>query len=444
MSANHGVLASRTAIKLRVSRGNFYVISFEIELILVKRFLRAECRIHSAFVPDKAEMFLTDVVQECTKAIACIAHKFKWFIPVWGNQDWSLEAKGHAVVGQGSVMGQVNVVFSDLLGRWENFFISPTLKVTDWSSCLKVIFSPCTSIKALAVLKNGLPKINWTLGSGIIGLVVELGIVGFDPGCSHFHGFGFGSNDSNCWLGCCVAWEENRVVWIWFLPSVCDAGQYDRVGNTAGNTTLFNRFYGSRELELEMSACREVGSNHIFQFSNIGSDTTELVKAREAMMWTCLEKLFDSTQASLNELIKSLFEIGNFVPKICRFRRWEKLIDEFSNEEQPIASVSWWGLEQLAIVTLDAQKAYKKALFIAKSSSSGLQLVLLFQSQPLKTLGNGVGLPTWHLYSWGGNSRVVEMILARVSRGFAGRRYGTTSKLYLGFVGAGKKGFLGK
>ncbi|GJW24148.1 hypothetical protein Tco_0037959 [Tanacetum coccineum] len=97
---------------------------------------------------------------------------------------------------------------------------------------------------------------------------------------------------------------------IWFLPSVCDAGQYDRVGNTAGNTTLFNRFYGSRELELEMSACREVGSNHIFQFSNIGSDTTELVKAREAMMWTCLEKLFDSTQASLNELIKSLFEIG--------------------------------------------------------------------------------------------------------------------------------------
>ncbi|GJV87688.1 hypothetical protein Tco_1531626 [Tanacetum coccineum] len=50
----------------------------------------------------------------------------------------------------------------------EKFFVSPTLKVTVWSSCLKVIFSPCTSIKALAVLKNGLPKINGTLGVDII------------------------------------------------------------------------------------------------------------------------------------------------------------------------------------------------------------------------------------------------------------------------------------
>ncbi|GJW96812.1 hypothetical protein Tco_0178620 [Tanacetum coccineum] len=49
------------------------------------------------------------------------------------------------------------------------FFVSPTLKVTDWSSCLKVISSPCTSIKALAVLKNGLPKINGDYsGRGII------------------------------------------------------------------------------------------------------------------------------------------------------------------------------------------------------------------------------------------------------------------------------------
>ncbi|GJR31698.1 hypothetical protein Tco_1107930 [Tanacetum coccineum] len=45
-----------------------------------------------------------------------------------------------------------------------------------------------------------------------LGLVVEPGVVGFDPGCSHSHGFGSGSNDSDCWLGCCVAWEENRVV----------------------------------------------------------------------------------------------------------------------------------------------------------------------------------------------------------------------------------------
>ncbi|GJT78148.1 hypothetical protein Tco_1044873 [Tanacetum coccineum] len=36
MSANHGVLASRTAIELRVSRGNFSFISFGFELILVR------------------------------------------------------------------------------------------------------------------------------------------------------------------------------------------------------------------------------------------------------------------------------------------------------------------------------------------------------------------------------------------------------------------------
>ncbi|GJW23537.1 hypothetical protein Tco_0034159 [Tanacetum coccineum] len=49
-------------------------------------------------------------------------------------------------------------------GRSGEIFVSPTLKVTDWSSCLKVISSPCTSIRALTVLKNGLPKINETLG----------------------------------------------------------------------------------------------------------------------------------------------------------------------------------------------------------------------------------------------------------------------------------------
>ncbi|GJU29205.1 hypothetical protein Tco_1172794 [Tanacetum coccineum] len=65
------------------------------------------------------------------------------------------------------------------------------------------------------------------------------------------------------------------------------------------------------------------------------------------------------------------------------------------------------------------------------------------QSQPLKILGKGEGLPTWPLYSWEGNSRVDEMILARVSSGFAGKKYGRTSKLYLGLLG-GKDCFLGK
>ncbi|GKA64821.1 reverse transcriptase domain-containing protein [Tanacetum coccineum] len=38
----------------------------------------------------------------------------------------------------------------------------------------------------------------------------------------------------------------------------------------------------------------------------------------------------------------------------------------------------------------------------------------------IENLGNGVGLPTWHFIQLGGNSRVDEMILARVSSGFAG------------------------
>ncbi|GKB59147.1 hypothetical protein Tco_0915333, partial [Tanacetum coccineum] len=48
-----------------------------------------------------------------------------------------------------------------------------------------------------------------------------------------------------------------------------------------------------------------------------------------------------------------------------------------------------------------------------------------------KCFGKGEGLPTWPLYSWEGNSRVDEIILARVSSGFAGKKYGRTSKLYL-------------
>ncbi|GJX89988.1 hypothetical protein Tco_0343314 [Tanacetum coccineum] len=42
-----------------------------------------------------------------------------------------------------------------------------------------------------------------------------------------------------------------------------------------------------------------------------------------------------------------------------------------------------------------------------------------YQSQPLKILGKGEGLPTWLLYNWEGGSRVDEMILARKRSGFA-------------------------
>ncbi|GJY19833.1 hypothetical protein Tco_0392399 [Tanacetum coccineum] len=62
------------------------------------------------------------------------------------------------------------------------------------------------------------------------------------------------------------------------------------------------------------------------------------------------------------------------------------------------------------------------------SLSLGLAACASFQYQQLKILRKGEGLPTWPLYSWEGNSRVDEMILARVASGFAGRKYGKTSK----------------
>ncbi|GJX95070.1 hypothetical protein Tco_0349656 [Tanacetum coccineum] len=83
------------------------------------------------------------------------------------------------------------------------------------------------------------------------------------------------------------------------------------------------------------------------------------------------------------------------------------------------------------------QRLTKSSIY---SRSLGLAACASFQSQPLKILGKGEGLPTWLLYSWEGNSRVDEMILARVSSGFAGKKYGRTSKLYLGLLG-GKEGF---
>ncbi|GJU00967.1 hypothetical protein Tco_1111305, partial [Tanacetum coccineum] len=54
------------------------------------------------------------------------------------------------------------------------------------------------------------------------------------------------------------------------------------------------------------------------------------------------------------------------------------------------------------------------------------------QSQPLKILGKGEGLPTWLLYSWGESGRVGEMILARERSGFAGEKYDPTLYMLLG------------
>ncbi|GJZ96182.1 hypothetical protein Tco_0668516, partial [Tanacetum coccineum] len=42
-----------------------------------------------------------------------------------------------------------------------------------------------------------------------------------------------------------------------------------------------------------------------------------------------------------------------------------------------------------------------------------------------------IGIANMDFIQLGGNSRVDEMILARVSSGFEGKKYGKTSKLYL-------------
>ncbi|GJT22604.1 hypothetical protein Tco_0892541 [Tanacetum coccineum] len=48
------------------------------------------------------------------------------------------------------------------------------------------------------------------------------------------------------------------------------------------------------------------------------------------------------------------------------------------------------------------QRLTKSSIYSRSLHLLDLQLVLLWsQSQPLKILGNGVGLPTWTLYNWG-------------------------------------------
>ncbi|GKB80284.1 hypothetical protein Tco_0947179, partial [Tanacetum coccineum] len=82
--------------------------------------------------------------------------------------------------------------------------------------------------------------------------------------------------------------------------------------------------------------------------------------------------------------------------------------------------------------------------FSSKSQPSIAFVLLWSQSQPLRILWEWCGIANMAFIQLGGSSRVVEMILARVSSGFAGRKYGKTSKLYLGLVGAGKKTFFGE
>ncbi|GJT75333.1 hypothetical protein Tco_1042058 [Tanacetum coccineum] len=61
-------------------------------------------------------------------------------------------------------------------------------------------------------------------------------------------------------------------------------------------------------------------SDELCDLPHYDAESISLVKLRESMMWTCLEKIFESIPSFTKRFIKSLFEIGNFVPKICRFR----------------------------------------------------------------------------------------------------------------------------
>nr|GFC42090.1 hypothetical protein [Tanacetum cinerariifolium] len=41
-------------------------------------------------IVNRLEVFLMSLPQDCTYGeIACVAHKLKWQVPVWSNQDWS-------------------------------------------------------------------------------------------------------------------------------------------------------------------------------------------------------------------------------------------------------------------------------------------------------------------------------------------------------------------
>ncbi|GJR96340.1 hypothetical protein Tco_0268514 [Tanacetum coccineum] len=117
-----------------------------------------------------------------------------------------------------------------------------------------------------------------------------------------------------------------------------------------------------------------------------------------------------------------------------------------------LLSSSWNGLSKVSkykgIVPIEKELVLEQTQQDASHEvSSKSQPLISFellwrQSQPSKCFGNGEGLPTWHLYNWGG-SRVDEMILARERSGFAGKKVWDDIPVVTGFVGRERR-LLGK
>ncbi|GKD04660.1 putative reverse transcriptase domain-containing protein [Tanacetum coccineum] len=97
-------------------------------------------------------------------------------------------------------------------------------------------------------------------------------------------------------------------------------------------------------------------------------------------------------------------------------------ISIISDRDGKFTSLFWKALHKALGTRLDLSTAYHPQTD-GQSERTILTLEDMLracvQSQPLKILGKGEGLPTWLLYNWEGGSRVDEMILARKRSGFA-------------------------
>ncbi|GKC14002.1 hypothetical protein Tco_1010784 [Tanacetum coccineum] len=146
--------------------------------------------------------------------------------------------------------------------------------------------------------------VSWVLiNRGLIhwGLLVELGIVGIDPGCCTFPRFllvlVLVPNESDCWLGVVLAWEEKPGGLIG-LPSVVDGKRISLVEICAACLRTYFGCYLDAGAGIGDVACRRSRAlNHIFQFQATSGDTrrwkrcysltTMALLRRVNELWTC-------------------------------------------------------------------------------------------------------------------------------------------------------------
>ncbi|GJY02110.1 hypothetical protein Tco_0360262 [Tanacetum coccineum] len=193
---------------------------------------------------------------------------------------------------------------------------------------------------------------------------------------------------------------------------------------------------------------------------DLGVIATKMKRRRQrtkSVLWLKLlmravSKCFFKKHLRLERLnnIQTLVEsnLQNSIQWSSRFyKRWDLASLEYSQENEgpyctdlptPDDIRRLLELERILLVLLWRAKTKCACCvrgFSSKSQPSISFVLLWSQSQPLKILGKSEGLPTWPLYSWGGGSRVDEMILARVSSGFAGQEVWEDIQVVPGFVG---------